>query len=308
MEEFSFINWIKEQQKRDKNIAIDIGDDCASIKINDNNLFLITSDMLVEGTHFDLKKSSAGQVGRKSIACSISDIAAMGCIARYAVVSLCFHQDTKTEFAKELYLGMQELANEFDIKIIGGDVVSTKNLLAINVTMLGENRGLNPVTRASSRVDDALLVTGTLGGSIVGKHLTFTPRLREGLILNKNFTINAMIDISDGLVADLQHILVASGTGAELYEDKIPVSSDAERLSRNTGRNALDHALHDGEDYELLFTLSEAESEKLLDSNFFSTRLSRIGRIKKDPGIHLHHSNGEVKKIVPMGYEHFKGK
>ncbi|MDR4504533.1 MAG: thiamine-phosphate kinase [Candidatus Scalindua sp.] len=308
MKEFTFINWIKKQQKRDKNIAIDIGDDCASIKINDSNLLLITSDMLVEGTHFELKKTSAGQVGRKSIACSISDIAAMGCIAKYAVVSLCFPQETKTRFAKELFMGMKAIADEFDIKIIGGDVVSNKHLFAVNVTMLGENSGLKPVTRAASRVGDAVLVTGTLGGSIVKKHLTFTPRLREGFILNKKFKINAMIDISDGLVADLHHILVASGTGAELYEDKIPVSSDADRLSRKTGRSAFDHALYDGEDYELLFTLSEAESVKLLDSNVFSTRLSRIGRIKKTRGIDLYHSNGEVKELLPMGYEHFKKK
>jgi thiamine-monophosphate kinase len=205
-------------------------------------------------------------------------------------------------------MGMKAIADEFDIKIIGGDVVSNKNLLAINVTMLGENSGLRPVTRAASRAGDALLVTGTLGGSIVRKHLTFTPRQREGLILNKNFKINAMIDISDGLVADLHHILVSSGTGAELYEDKIPVSYDAQQLALKTGRSALDHALYDGEDYELLFTLSEAESEKLLDLNIFSTRLSRIGRIKKNRNIHLHYSNGEVEKIIPMGYEHFKGK
>ncbi|MCP5002800.1 MAG: thiamine-monophosphate kinase [Planctomycetes bacterium] len=308
MEEFSFINWIKKQQKRDKNIPIDIGDDCASIKINDDDLFLITSDMLIEGTHFELKNTSAVQVGRKSIACSISDIAAMGCTARYAVVSLCFRQDTNTRFAKELFLGMKAIADAFDIKIIGGDVVSNRNLCAINVTMLGENSGLRPVTRADSRVGDALLVTGTLGGSIMGKHLTFTPRLKEGLILNREFKINAMIDISDGLAADLNQILVASGTGAELYEDKIPVSSEAQRLSRKTGRSALDHALYDGEDYELLFTLSEVEANKLLESNFFSTRLSRIGRIKNNRGLDLHHSSGEVKKINPTGYEHFKKK
>ncbi len=306
MEEFSFIEWIKKQQKRDSNIAIDIGDDCASIQINDNKLFLITTDMLVEGTHFELKKSTAGQIGRKSIACSISDIAAMGCSAKYAVVSLCLRQDTKTQFAKELFLGMKEIADEFGIKIIGGDVVSNKNLFVINVTMLGENGGLKPITRAASRVGDTLLVTGTLGGSIVGKHLTFTPRLREGLILNKNFKINAMIDISDGFLADLNHILKASGTGAELYEDKIPVSFDAQLLARQTGRSPLDHALFDGEDYELLFTLSEAESLRLLESNYFSTRLTKIGRIKKNPGIVLHHANGEVRGIIPKGYEHFK--
>ena len=306
MEEFSFIKWIKNQQKRDKNVPIDIGDDCASIKMNSKNLCLITTDMLVEGTHFELKKTTPGQVGRKSLACSISDIAAMGCSAKYAVVSICFHRETKTRFAKDLFLGMKKIADEFNIKIIGGDIVSNKKLLVINVAMLGENNGLRPVTRSASRVGDALMVTGTLGGSIVRKHLTFKPRLREGLMLNKKFKLHAMIDISDGLVADLQHILAASGTGAELYEDKIPVSPDAKQLARKTGLSALDHALHDGEDYELLFTLSQKESEKVLDSGFFSTRISKIGCVKKSMGIELQKSNGEIIRIKPIGYEHFK--
>lgn len=204
MNEFSFIKWIRSNQKEDKNIVIGIGDDCASIKIDGNKQCLVTTDMLVEGTHFDLKKNTPGEIGKKSIACSISDIAAMGCSAKYAVVSICFPQETRTKLAKELFLGMKREADTYNIKVIGGDVVSGKKMLVVNVAMYGENKGLNPVTRSGAKVDDAIMVTGALGGSILKKHFAFKPRLKEGQLLNKKFNINSMIDISDGLVADLR--------------------------------------------------------------------------------------------------------
>jgi thiamine-monophosphate kinase len=306
MNEFSFIKWIRSNQKKDKNIVIGIGDDCASIKINGNKQCLVTTDMLVEGTHFDLKKNTPGEIGKKSIACSISDIAAMGCSAKYAVVSICFPQETRTKFAKELLLGMKREADAYNIKIIGGDVVSGKKMLAVNVTMYGENKGLNPVTRSGAKVDDVIMVTGALGGSIIKKHFAFKPRLKEGQLLNKRFNISSMIDISDGLAADLNHILEESGVGAVLYEDEVPVSADAKKLARKTGLSALHHALYDGEDYELLFTLSGKESKKLLASSSFPVRLSKIGHIKRSNGISMQGSGGKLKKIKPVGYEHFK--
>jgi thiamine-monophosphate kinase len=306
MNEFSFIKWIRGDQKKDKNVIIGIGDDCASIRINDDNVFLVTTDMLVEGTHFDLKKSTLGEIGSKSIACSISDIAAMGCSAKYAVVSICFPHETKTKFARELYCGIKKMADTFNIKIIGGDIVSSKKTVVINVTMYGRNEGLKPVSRSGAKVNDVIMVTGELGGSILGKHTTFNPRLKEGLLLNKKFNINSMIDISDGLTADLGHILEESGVGAVLYEDEVPISADAKRLARKTGLSALHHALHDGEDYELLFTLSDEESKKLLASRSFPAQLSKIGHINKSKGIKMQDTVGKLKRIKSIGYNHFK--
>ena len=307
MDEFSFIKWIKSNQKKDKkNIVIGIGDDCASIRIHGDKMFLVTTDMLVEGTHFDLKKNTPGEIGRKSIACSISDIAAMGCLAKYAVVSICFPKETKTKFARELYLGIQKMADAFNIKIVGGDIVSSKKTVVVNVTMYGKNEGLKPITRSGAMVDDVIMITGALGGSILGKHIMFKPRLKEGLLLNKKFSINSMIDISDGLAADLGHILEESGVGAVLYEDKVPISADAVKLARKTGLSALHHALHDGEDYELLFTLSDKESKKLLASRSFPARLSKIGHINKSKGIKIQDTVGKLKRIKSIGYNHFK--
>ncbi|MCP3999889.1 MAG: thiamine-monophosphate kinase, partial [Gammaproteobacteria bacterium] len=172
-----------------------------------------------------------GGIGSKSIACSISDVAAMGCSAKYAVVSICFPHDTETKFARELYRGIKKMADAFDIKIIGGDIVSSKKMVVINVTMYGRNEGLKTISRAGAKMDDVIMVTGALGGSILGKHITFKPRMKEGLLLNKKFNINSMIDVSDGLVADLGHILEESGAGAVLYEDEVPISADAKRLA-----------------------------------------------------------------------------
>ena len=186
------------------------------------------------------------------------------------------------------------------------DIVSSKKTVVVNVTMYGKNEGLKPITRSGAMVDDVIMITGALGGSILGKHIMFKPRLKEGLLLNKKFSINSMIDISDGLAADLGHILEESGVGAVLYEDEVPISEDAKKLAHKTGLSTLHHALHDGEDYELLFTLSSKESKKLLASRSFPARLSKIGHINNSKGIKMQDTDGKLKKIKPIGYKHFK--
>jgi len=307
MGEFSFIQWIRERQKRRKDVILGIGDDCAAINVSSDRMCLITTDMLVDGTHFDLKRCSLRDAGRKAIACSISDVAAMGCQATVAVVSICFPNHTTERFAKELYKGIWDIADKYNIEIVGGDIISGHGPLCINVTMLGRDDGLKPVLRSGAKAGDMILVTGTLGGSLLGKHLRFEPRLKEGLILNKNFTIHAMIDISDGLTADLNHILEESRVGAILYEDQIPVSEAAVKMAEKSGNTPLYHALSDGEDYELLFTLSKGQAKKVVKSPLFERgTFSCIGEIIKGPGIEMKFSDGKISRIKPHGYEHLK--
>jgi len=307
MGEFSFIQWIRERQKRRKDVIVGIGDDCAAINVSSYKLCLITTDMLVDGTHFDLGKCTVRDVGRKAIACSISDVAAMGCQATVAVVSICFPDHTTEKFAQELYKGIWSIADKYDIEIAGGDIISGHSPLCINVTMLGRDEGLKPVRRSGARVGDMILVTGTLGGSLLGKHLRFEPRLKEGLILNKNFTIHAMIDISDGLTADLNHILEESRVGAILYEDQIPVSEAAVKMAEKSENTPLYHALSDGEDYELLFTLSKGQAKKAMASHFFDRgMISCIGEITRGRGIQMKFLDGKTRRIKPQGYEHLK--
>ncbi|MDN3514077.1 MAG: thiamine-phosphate kinase [Candidatus Brocadia sp.] len=307
MGEFSFIEWIRKRQKRRKDVKLGIGDDCAVMDVSSDKLTLITTDMLVDGTHFDLKKCTIRDVGRKAIACSISDVAAMGCPPTVAVISICFPDHTTEKFARELYKGIWDISDKYNIEIVGGDIISGRSPFCINVTMLGRDDGLKPIRRSGARAGDAILVTGTLGGSILRKHLSFEPRLKEGLFLNKNFSMHAMIDISDGLTADLNHILEASGVGAILYKDQIPVSDAAMKLSKKTGHTPLYHALSDGEDYELLMTLSKAQAKRVLSTGLLTdVKVSCIGEIVKGSGIQLKSPGGNIRRIKPRGYEHLK--
>jgi thiamine-monophosphate kinase len=307
MSEFSFIQWIRKRQKRRKDVILSIGDDCAVIDVSSDKFCLITTDMMVEGTHFDLKKCTIRDVGRKAIACNMSDVAAMGCQATVAVVSVCFPEHTPEKFAKELYKGIWDIADKYTIEIAGGDVISGRGPLCINVALLGRDEGLKPISRSGARVGDMVLVTGTLGGSILGKHIHFEPRLKEGMLLNKHFTIHAMIDISDGLTADLNHILEESHAGAILYEDKIPISKSAEKMAKKTGNTPLYHALFDGEDYELVVVLSKSQAKKVIGSDLFPKKtFSCIGEIVCGHGIQMKHAKGNIKRIKPQGYEHLK--
>jgi thiamine-monophosphate kinase len=307
MGEFSFIHWIRQKQKRRKDVILGIGDDCAVIAVSKDKLCLITTDMLVDGTHFNLKKCTAREVGRKAIACSISDVAAMGCQATVAVISICFPDRTNEKFARELYKGIWSIADKYNIEIVGGDIISGRSPLCINVAMLGRANGLRPIRRSGARIGDIILVTGTLGGSILGKHLHFEPRQKEGIILNKNFKIRAMIDISDGLTADLNHILEESHVGAILHEDRIPISKAAVTISRKTGNTPLYHALSDGEDYELLIVLPKGQAKRVIESRLFAKGMIHcIGETIHGGGIQMKYTNGSTRHIKPQGYEHLK--
>src|SRR5262249_30794119 len=150
----------------------------------------------------------------------------------------------------------------FQVAIVGGDTNSWDGKLVISVTLLGESTGRGPVTRSGARPGDWLLVTGALGGSILGKHLDFTPRVHEAIALNATADLHAMIDISDGLAADVNHLCEESRCGAVLWGDRIPISDAGKRMA--DGRSPLEHALGDGEDFELAFATSRAEAERLI--------------------------------------------
>lgn len=304
-EEFKFIDWIRRQDsgKRGR-VEIGIGDDACGLNVSGQRLVLITTDMLLEGTHFDLATATARQVGRKAVGVNLSDIAAMGVGAAVLVASVGLRRGSGMEFAKELYLGMKEQGDRFDVPISGGDVTSWDGGLTISITALGVDEGLKPVRRSGARAGDVICVTGELGGSLLGKHLEFVPRLTEGIALNRGYELHAMIDISDGLAADLGHILEESGVGAEVEIERIPVSQDARRAGERSGRPAVSHALTDGEDYELVFTLGQNEAERLLGSPPFETRVSRIGRIVKGKGLKLVGADGRERKMDLGGYEH----
>ncbi len=252
--EFEFIRWIRSRPSPLAVVEVGPGDDCA-VLVPPKRGLLVTTDILTEGTDFFMRKASARSIGRKAMGVNLSDIAAMGGRATAALLGLVMPKVGFTqEDARELYLGAEELAHEFGVAIAGGDTNSWDGGLVVSVTAFGEAPQRGPLLRSGAKVGDAIFVTGPCGGSILGRHLNPRPRLREIEHLMGLAPITSCIDISDGLTADLQHILDASGCGAILDADAIPIHPDAVARSADTGKSPLEHALTDGEDFELIFT------------------------------------------------------
>jgi len=211
--EFGLIDFIKKTNKTDSDVKIGIGDDTAVVKTNAKKDILLTTDMLVEGVHFS-KKMNPRDIGKKSVACSISDIAAMGGMPRFILISFGSKGNMKADFVKQLYSGMHQMAKKMGAVIVGGDIVESKDIV-INIAVIGEVNPKHVVKRSGAKNKDLIFVTGKLGISFQSnKHLQFSPRMNESQYLVKNCKPNAMIDISDGLSSDLYHILGASKKGA----------------------------------------------------------------------------------------------
>ena len=292
--EFGLIDRIRKLIKTDASVVKGSGDDCAVLKFDRYRYQLFTCDMIVENTDFTLKDDPYF-IGRKSLAVSISDIAACAGLPKHCLVSLGIPADTSVEFIDKILKGMLSLVRKYNINLVGGDLSRAKEL-TIDVSMLGVVEKKNLILRSGAKIGDIIFVTGELGGSISGKHLKFTPRIKEARFLVKNFRVNSMIDISDGLAGDLGHILKESSRGAIIYEDLIPVSKQA--------RNP-DDALYMGEDFELLFTMPRTESMKMLKKSAHNFRA--IGEIThKRYGLRLVDKTGKEKIIKPKGFQHFR--
>jgi thiamine-monophosphate kinase len=260
--EMGFIAWLRSQIPTKAGVTIGPGDDAAALHWPNDRQLLITTDMLLEGSCFRLVEAGPRQVGRKAMAVNLSDIAAMAGVPRAAVISVGLPRQFGRDSAEELFLGVKQLADEFDVAIVGGDTNAWSGELAISVTMVGEATSRGPVCRSGANPGDWIFVTGPLGGSIRGHHLDFTPRVREALALHENLDVHAMIDISDGFSRDLHHICEASRCGAIIEANKLPISEAANQFK--DGMPPLDHALSDGEDFELLFTVAREDGERLV--------------------------------------------
>src|SRR5262245_43153130 len=206
MSEIAYIDWLRRQTPPAQRVMIGPGDDCAAIDWSHGRPCVITTDMLMEGVDFILAEATPRRVGRKAMATNLSDIAAMAGKPVAAVVSVALPKHGGQQLAEEIYRGLREVADQFDTAIAGGDTNSWNGPLVISVTVLGEPTGRGPVTRSGAKPGDWLFVTGPLGGSIRGKHLDFTPRVREAQQLHSLAELHAMIDISDGLAVDVHHI------------------------------------------------------------------------------------------------------
>jgi thiamine-monophosphate kinase len=302
MGEFAYINWLRERTAPAPRVLVGPGDDCAVIETIANRPWLVTTDMLLEGSHFVLAEAGPRRVGRKAIAVNLSDIAAMGGRPIAAFVSVGLPRGATSGLAQELYLGMREMADRFETAIAGGDTNAAPGGLVICVTVMGEPGPQGPILRRGAKPGDWLFVTGPLGGSLLGKHLDFVPRVREGLLLQDHAQLHAMIDISDGLSADVFHICEESSCGAVLFAEQIPLSAAARNCA-----TPLEHALSDGEDFELAFAVDPADGARLLQTQPIpGITLAHVGEFVAEPALFLE-EQGTRRRIEPRGFEHSLG-
>ncbi|HYO10820.1 MAG TPA: thiamine-phosphate kinase [Tepidisphaeraceae bacterium] len=290
--EFDFIDWVRKQSLASPRLLVPPGDDLAALRWDASDLLLVGADQVLDGVHFDSARHAPRDIGRKVMNRNLSDCAAMACLPAAAVATAALPRDTPLEFVKEIYRGMSASGATFDCPVVGGDTGAWDGKLVLTVTILGRSAGIAPVTRSGARAGDGIWVTGPLGGSILGRHMTFTPRVTLARELAPR-GITAMIDISDGLSRDLGHICAQSNVGAIIEAERIPIHEDVMKLPPD-GRSPLEHALHDGEDHELLFTAP----------GDFAGTATRIGTVTADREIWLRGADGTRAPLERKGWEH----
>ncbi|RUL87347.1 thiamine-phosphate kinase [Tautonia sociabilis] len=304
--EFELIRLLRARAVPHPGVALGIGDDAAVLSPGrPGSSLVVTTDLLLDGRHFLFSECGAEAAGYKSLAVNLSDLAAMAARPVAAFVAVALPRSSAAEVALGLMDGMAPLADRFGLTLAGGDTNAWEGPLVVCVTAIGEADAPGPITRSGARPGDAVLVTGPLGGSILGRHLRPEPRVVEALALLESAELHALIDLSDGLASDLGHVLEASGgLGACLDAEAIPIHSDAFRLADQTGRPPLEHALGDGEDFELCVIVPPGAASALLASPPGGVRLTRVGTIDDGPGLRLRSPKGKIEPVRTRGFDH----
>lgn len=307
--ELELIRLLTRSLPTNDTVVTGAGDDCAVLDLGSpGKLLLFKTDAVVEGIHF-AADTPPEKIGRKALARCLSDVAAMAGAPTAALVTLALPQNFDPQFVEAVCAGMNTLARHHQVAIAGGETTHNPERMLISVALLGTVAKEKCVHRSGSKPGDALFVTGQLGGSLAGHHLDFEPRLTEARWLADNFSLHAMIDVSDGLASDVRHLLEAPKLGADLLTSAIPISHAARRQARaeSSAKPPLLAALTDGEDFELLFTVSSGDAVPLLDAwknRFPDVPLACIGKITAEPGVRLRDKDG-MRPMPLHGYVHF---
>lgn len=302
-----------------------IGDDCAVIKKDKNSVFLVSTDSLIEGVHFDLSYFSFIDLGKKALSVNLSDIAAMAGKPVCAVVSLAIPPKIKEEQILDFYSGLEQVALEFKLAIAGGDITKSPSHFCITITVMGEAKKDAYKLRSQAKVGDGIYVSGVMGAAAVGlaycqkkkaveNHFIQAfknprPRLQLAKILAEIPEVHAAIDVSDGLLQDLGHVARFSEVGAKIHVGDVPMALDFAQACQELKLNPVETLLSGGEDYQLLFTMS-AKGARVLDeklSHLKNLRVTRIGEIVgKDRGVKVFDETHQEIKIKKMGFDHFQ--
>ncbi len=307
--EFGLIRWLRDHAPGHERVIQGIGDDCAILGTTPaHGVQVVTTDLLMDGRHFRLDRDGAVAVGYKAMGVNLSDVAAMAARPVAAFVGVALPRDRAAAIAVDLFRGLDEAARSYGVALAGGDTNAWDGPLVVAVTLIGEAFPPAPIRRSGARPGDAIVVTGPLGGSILGRHLRPRPRIAEAAAIVAAVPVHAMIDLSDGLASDLRHVLAESGgLGALLVEESIPIHDDARALSAIAGRPAVEHALTDGEDFELCLTLDPESAARLLRDPPNGTTPALVGTITGEPGLRWRRRDGRVVPLDLAGFDHLAG-
>mgnify|MGYP001448927556 CR=1 FL=1 len=312
-----------------RDVPLGIGDDCAVIGIGGGDTdLLVTTDLLVEGTHFRLEWSSPYQVGWKAVAANVSDIASMGGRPTFAVVSIGLRARSRDYTVESLYEGISAAARRYGVTVVGGDTVLAERL-TVNVALLGEVRRGRALMRKGARPGDLLFVTGTCGDGAAGldvlgtvpredigptfmrrlveAHLKPDPCIEAGVAAASTGAVTAMMDLSDGLAADLPRLALRSGIGARVSSGAVPVSFEMIKWCKRAGRDPLELALGGGEDFNLLMAVKPERADSFAAMvEHAGVPVTEIGRaVPREEGLCLVDENGQARDWPAPGFEHF---
>jgi thiamine-monophosphate kinase len=310
--EQQFIAWLRQRLPPHPLLRLGPGDDAAVLNMAGVDECVITVDLLTDHVDFVLAEADPRRVGRKALAVNLSDLAAMAARPLAAVLAVALPRPASgypggRELAVQLYEGLLPLAEQFNLAIAGGDTNSWNGPLVITATLLGQVTARGPLRRGGARPGDRIIVTGAFGGSILGRHFDFQPRVSEALLLNERYELHAGMDVSDGLALDLSRLIAESSVGAIVDVDRVPIHNDARRLAAQLGdaRTPLEHALGDGEDFELLLAVGPEEARRMVaEQSLPGVPLTDIGGFGTRPGLWQRGTDDLVRPLTPTGWEH----
>jgi len=308
--ETDFVTWLLDRIPADPRLEVPPGDDAAVLRPPAMRRTVVTVDMLTEGVDFILGPDCPPRaVGHKAVAVSLSDLAAMGSRPEAVFVAVCLPQTAGDTIAHGLLEGIQAITAEHGCTLAGGDTNSWDGPLVVSVTAIGSVPPGQAWRRDGAKPGDLLVVTGPCGGSLLGRHLAVQPRCREALFVADRFAVHAAIDVSDGLSLDLSRMMQASGTGAIVRLASLPIHPDARRMSLlpGDGKTPLDHALSDGEDFELVLAMPPDAAHALVAAAGkapLNLPITIIGEVTAEPGLIAEDAHGTRTALAPRGYVH----